>query len=105
MDTRSLDQIALRAVQGTMSPQIKASVLTDPEKLRLEREADSTELNGSGGGLGLGAFLEDVRDTHLVAQHRRAMVRASKASSPSQHRVDRARAEKAKKKKMKKLRH
>jgi hypothetical protein len=88
-----------------MSPQIKASVLTDSEKLRLERERDSTELNGSGGGLGLGAFLEEVRDTRLAAQQRRAMVRASKANNPAQHRIDRARAEKAKKKKMKKLRH
>lgn len=95
----SMDDIALRAVRRTQSPQLKVSVLTDIEKMRLEKERDSIELNGSGGGLGLGAFLEEVRDAHVVKQQRRAAVRNSKHNHRSPEAVARARAEKAKKKK------
>lgn len=99
MDPRSLEQIALRAARGAVPQQLKVSVLTDAEKLRLAREQDATELNGSGGGLGLGAFLEEVRDTQLNKQYRRAAVRNSKHNHRSPEAVARARAEKAKKKK------
>ena len=100
-----IELIARRAVQATVAPEIQVSVLTDAEKLRLEKEKDSVELNGSGGGLGLQAHLEDVRDAKLTSLHRRAAVLNSKRNGPSEQRVAAARAEKAKKKKMRKRGH
>ena len=97
-----LDSIARRVARAQQPKEIKVSVLTDEEKLRLQKEEDSTELNGSGGGLGLGAVLEGIRDAAIISQRRRAAVRASKCNDRSEQRIAAARAEKAKKKKMKK---
>ncbi|HPS78660.1 MAG TPA: hypothetical protein PLS53_10940 [Thermoanaerobaculaceae bacterium] len=100
-----IELIARRAVQATRVPEIQVSVLTDAEKLCLEKEKNSVELNGSGGGLGLGAHLEAVRDAKVESFHRRLAVQRSKRNNPSEQRREAARAEKAKRKKLKKRGH
>ena len=100
-----IELIARRAVQATRTPEIQVSVLSDAEKLRLEKEKNSAELNGSGGGLGLGAHLESIRDAKVESIHRRVAVLNSKRNNPSKQRRLAARAEKAKRKKLKKRGH
>jgi len=100
-----IEALARRAVATTIPKEIPASVLTDAERLRLAREDNAGELNGSGGGLGLAAHLESVRDARVTAHHRRLAVQASKRNNPSEIRRLAARAEKAKKKKMRKRGH
>lgn len=97
-----IELIARRAVQATRAPQIQVSVPTDAEKLCHEKEQDSVELNGNGGGPGLQAHLEETRDAEITSRLRRAAVRDSQRNNPSEHRRDAARAEKAKRKKLKK---
>ena len=81
------------------------SVLTQEEKLRELREQEDPALQGSGGGLGFAAHLEERRDAAHVAARRRAMVREAHSNSPADFRLARAKAEKAKRKKMKKRGH
>lgn len=100
-----IEALARRAVATTIPKQIAVTVLTDEEKLRLAKEDNAGELNGSGGGLGLAAHLEGVRDARVESHHRRLAVQASKRNNPSEIRRLAARAEKAKRKKMRKRGH
>jgi hypothetical protein len=96
---------ALRAAAVSSSAPVKVSVLTTEEKIRELKEQNAPELEGSGGGLGFAAHLEERRDAAMITARRRAMVREAHSNSPAQHRIDRAKAEKAKRKKMKKRGH
>lgn len=96
---------ALRAAAVSAAPDVKVSVLTTEEKIRELKESRAPELEGSGGGLGFAAHLEERRDAAVTAMRRRAAVRAAHSNDPADFRVARAKAEKAKRKKMKKRGH